>query len=81
MRLNNIVLTELINDRLIAYEELERAMNAKSSIEKACGKIKHYLKKIVKLNAMIVEWQQIMQSEVQSSIEELTDKLKKEENE
>ena len=76
MRLQNIVLTSLINDRLIAYEELERVMNTKDSIKNSTGKIKHYLKKIVKLNAMIDEWQQIIQSEVKSSIEELTEKIK-----
>ncbi len=76
MRLKNIVLTSLITDRLIAYEELERVMNAKDSIKNSTSKVKRYLKKIVKLNAMIDEWQQIIQSEIKSSIEELTDKLK-----
>ena len=80
MRLQNIVLTSLIHDRLTAYEELERVMNARDSIKSATGKIKHYLKKIVKLNAMIDEWQQIIQSENNDSIKELTDKLKNEEN-
>lgn len=81
MRLHNIVLTSLINDRLIAYEELERVMNKRDSIENTSCKVKHYLKKIVKLNAMIDEWQQIIQSEVKNSIEELTEKIKEKTNE
>jgi len=81
MRLQNIVLTSLINDRLIAYEELERVMNAKDSIENFTNKIKHYLKKIVKLNAMIDEWQLIIQSKEKNSIEKLTEKIKDKNNE
>ena len=81
MRLQNIVLTSLITDRLISYEELERVMNAKDSIENSTSKIKRHLKKIVRLNAMIGEWQQIMQSEIKSSIEELTEKIKEKTNE
>jgi hypothetical protein len=80
MRINNIVLTELINDRLIAYEELERVMNARDSIANTSRKIKDYLRKIVKLSAMIEEWQEIMQSEAKGSIDELTDKIKDKNN-
>jgi len=78
MRIHNIVLTGLINDRLVAYEELERDMNKHNnmSVGDMVYVIKQHLKKIIKLNAMIDEWQQIIQSEVKSSIDELTEKVK-----
>jgi hypothetical protein len=81
MRIHNIVLTGLITDRLVAYEELERDMNDKMSVPDMVYIIKRHLRKIVKLNAMIDEWQQIIQSEVKSSIEELTEKVKESTNE
>lgn len=80
MRLKNIVLTELIHDRLIAYEELERVMNSRDSIENIVSKSKRYLRKIVKLNAMINEWQEIMQSESKTDLGDLAEQLKKNQN-
>lgn len=70
MRLKNIVLTDLIHKRLIAYEELERAMNEKTSIDKSVSKVKHYLKEISRLNGMITEWQVIngMESEMDDKL-------------
>lgn len=59
MRLKNIVLTDLIHKRLVAYEELERAMNEKSPIDKSVSKVQYHLKEISKLNGMIAEWQVI----------------------
>jgi hypothetical protein len=59
MRLKNIVLTELVHKRLIAYEELERLMNNKGDIQKVKTKIVKHLKNIVQLNAMISEWESI----------------------
>ena len=59
MRLNNIVLTNMVNKRLVAYEELERAMNTKGPIDETVSKIQHYLEEISKLNGMITEWQTI----------------------
>ena len=73
MRLKNIVLTELIHDRLVAYEELERVMNRRDSIDSLVSKSKYYLKKIVKLNAMINEWQEIMQSESKTDLSDLAE--------
>ena len=75
MRLKNIVLTDLIHERLVAYEELERVMNKKDSIDNIVSKIKFYLKKIVKLNAMIEEWQQINQPENQIDFEKMAKEL------
>ena len=75
MRLKNIVLTDLINERLVAYEELERVMNKKDRIENTVKKSKHYLKQIVRLNAMIEEWQQINQPESQIDLEKLAEEL------
>jgi len=81
MRLKNIVLTELIHDRLIAYEELERVMNSRGSIESIVVKSKRYLNKIVKFNAMINEWQDIMKTDIDTAdFGEWTKKLKNEEN-
>ena len=75
MRLKNIVLTDLINERLVAYEELERVMNKKDSIENTVKKSKHYLRQIVRLSAMIEEWQQINQPENQIDFDKLADEL------
>lgn len=81
MRLKNIVLTDLINERLVAYEELERVMNKKDRIENTVNKSKHYLKQIVRLNAMIEEWQQISQPESQVDFEKMAEELKSIKNE
>ena len=81
MRLKNIVLTDLINERLVAYEELERVMNKKDRIENTVNKSKYYLKQIVRLNAMIEEWQQINQPENQIDFEKMAEELKKIKNE
>jgi len=75
MRLKNIVLTDLINERLVAYEELERVMNSRDSIGNTVKKSKHYLRQIVRLNAMIEEWQQINQPENQIDFDKLADEL------
>lgn len=75
MRLKNIVLTDLINERLVAYEELERVMNSRDSIENTVKKSKHYLRQIVRLSAMIEEWQQINQPESQIDFDKLADQL------
>jgi len=75
MRLKNIVLTDLINERLVAYEELERVMNSRDSIENTVKKSKHYLRQIVRLSAMIEEWQQINQPESQIDFVKLADQL------
>ena len=80
MRLKNIVLTDLIHERLLAYEELERIMNKRDSIDNTVKQSKYYLKKIVTLNAMIEEWQQISHPENQFDFEQLTNKLNKNEN-
>ena len=63
MRLKSIILTELIHDRLVAYEELERAMNKKSPINKQKDKVKFHLENIAKLNGMIAEWENVSQSQ------------------
>tara|TARA_R110000796_G_scaffold252137_1_gene385315 strand:- start:12551 stop:12796 length:246 start_codon:yes stop_codon:yes gene_type:complete len=76
MRLKNIVLTDLINERLVAYEELERVMNKKDRIENTVKESKNYLKQIVILNAMIEEWQQINNPENQIDFDKLADELK-----
>lgn len=81
MRLKNIVLTDLINERLIAYEELERVMNRKDSIANAVKNSKIYLEQIVRLSAMIKEWQEINLPENQIDYDKLVDGLKKNENE
>lgn len=70
MRLKNIVLTELIYERLVCYEELERAMNKKTTIEKSKLKIRHHLAEIVKLNGMISEWETINETEINKIINE-----------
>lgn len=76
MRLKNIILTGLAHERLIAYEELERIMNAKSDIEETKVKVRKYLKKIVTLNAMISEWEEINTPQ-KSPITELKEQLEK----
>ena len=63
MRLKNIILTELIHERLVFYEELERAMNKKTSIDKSKAKIRHYLSEIVKINGMISEWENVTETQ------------------
>ena len=75
MRLKNIILTELAHERLIAYEKLERVMNDKNGIQKTKKKIRHYLKQIVQLNAMINEWESINQEQPQFNISDLKEKL------
>jgi hypothetical protein len=77
MRLQNIILTGLINERLIAYEKLERVMNTTEDIDKTSKKIKSLLKKITTLSGMISEWQVII--EANDSLQ-LGEGLKKEEN-
>jgi len=59
MRLQNIILTELVYERLVAYEELERVMNKRMPINESKQKVRYYLKKITKLNSMIAEWESI----------------------
>tara|TARA_R110000796_G_scaffold19237_5_gene57802 strand:+ start:3790 stop:4038 length:249 start_codon:yes stop_codon:yes gene_type:complete len=60
MRLKNIILTELVHKRLIAYEELECVMNNKGGdIQYTKAKVTEHLKDIIQLNAMISEWESI----------------------
>tara|TARA_R110000850_G_scaffold25951_1_gene74733 strand:- start:467 stop:697 length:231 start_codon:yes stop_codon:yes gene_type:complete len=68
MRLKSIVLTDLAHDRLVAYEELERVMNKKGPINKIKSSVKFYLKRIVKLNGMISEWEHITQTQQANTI-------------
>jgi|DEB0MinimDraft_12_1074336.scaffolds.fasta_scaffold00101_29 cell fate (sporulation/competence/biofilm development) regulator YmcA (YheA/YmcA/DUF963 family) len=67
MRLKSIVLTSLIADRLIAYENLERVMNSDGDVNSTCDDIKKFLKKVVNLNAIIDEWQSITNSDAQNT--------------
>jgi cell fate (sporulation/competence/biofilm development) regulator YmcA (YheA/YmcA/DUF963 family) len=67
MRLKSIVLTSLIADRLIAYENLERVMNSDGDVNSTCDDIKKFLKKVVNLNAIIDEWQSITNSDTQNT--------------
>jgi len=80
MRLKNIVLTDLINERLVAYEELERVMNSRDSIGNTVKKSKHYLRQIARLNAMIEEWQQINQPKSQIDFDKLANELTQQKN-
>lgn len=61
MRIKKIVLANLISERLIIYEKLERSMNASGNIKKTTNKIKSLLKKVTTLNNMIIEWEGIIQ--------------------
>jgi|AntRauTorcE11897_2_1112592.scaffolds.fasta_scaffold00071_17 hypothetical protein len=63
MRLKNIVLMDLMKERLVVYEELERAMNKKCPIDESVNKIKNHLQDIARLNGMINEWHAISESE------------------
>lgn len=68
MRLKSIILTELIHDRLVAYEELERAMNKKAPIDKTKDKIRGYLREISILNGMITEWQSMTENDAANNL-------------
>jgi len=69
MRLKNIILTELIRDRLVAYEKLEEAMNTRSrDIEDNIVVIKTQLENISKLNSMIDIWQDIINSDINDTL-------------
>lgn len=59
MRIKNIVLTSLAQDRLIAYENLEEAMNSKFEVKKRLSIIKKSLKDVVISNLMLDEWNRI----------------------
>jgi len=50
-------------------------MNSRDSIENTVKKSKHYLRQIVRLSAMIEEWQQINQPESQIDFVKLADQL------
>lgn len=67
MRLKSIILTELIHDRLIAYEKLEEAMNYNVGVDKKIINIKKSLKKIVTITLMINQWQEILNNEPNDS--------------
>ena len=60
MRIKKIVLANLITERLIIYEKLERSMNSDGNIKKTTNKIKSLLKKVTTLNGMITEWEGII---------------------
>ena len=61
MRLKNIVLTNLIHDRLVYYERLEREMNSTNDVEIQSKKIRKFLKKISNLDNMIKLWESIIE--------------------
>jgi len=64
MRLKNIMLTELVQDRLIAYERIEEAMNSRDDIKIKVSKIKKSLKLITSLTLMIDSWEEIMANDI-----------------
>jgi len=74
MRLQNIILTGLVHERLMAYERLEREMNSTGDIDETSKKIKSLLKKIAIFSGMISEWQGI----IESNKPQLEEELKKE---
>jgi len=89
MRLKNIIVTNLVHERLVAYEELEFIMNSKGDVENQVFKIKKLLKKITNITMMLDEWESInnsqeprkyhqLKSEIQSSNNELKENELKE---
>jgi hypothetical protein len=56
MRLNNIILTDLTNDKLKSLERLERAMNSKKDLDNECNTIKHELRELALIDHMVDMW-------------------------
>ena len=68
MRLENIVLTGLIYDRLLIYDKIERIMNSNDSSmypsdETKSEAIREQLADLMEKNGMIAEWQKIIDPE------------------
>ena len=68
MRMKNILLTELLNERLRAYEELERTLNKRDDIDNVIKQSKYYLAEIVKLNAMVSELESVISNSASDDI-------------
>tara|TARA_R110000796_G_scaffold18980_2_gene57144 strand:- start:9098 stop:9334 length:237 start_codon:yes stop_codon:yes gene_type:complete len=75
MRIKDIVLTELIHNRLLIYDKIERLMNSKGKAKIVSKKIKKQLRKLTTLNGMITEWEGMIRPS------ELTIPTKEERNE
>ena len=60
MRIKSIVLTDLVNDRLVSYENLEKEMNSNKRAEVKAKNIKKYLDKIARTSQMITLWEEII---------------------
>jgi len=60
MRLKTIILTELINDKLKAQENIERAINCNDDIHDVCDNIKGSLHELAIIELMITKWQEIV---------------------
>ena len=70
MRIKDIILNELINDRLITYETLEKDMNDTDlDIKVKVEEIKKSLKLVMELNNMIKLWEEILEKDIVKTIE------------